>query len=63
MTSEKYWLVAEIAEMLRCNVATIRRYLKSGRLTGIKRGGVWVINENDLKSFIAERKNSADTKK
>lgn len=56
--NEKFWTVAEIAAMLRVNSQTIRRYLQSEKLIGVKlQGGIWRIYDADLQKFIESRKN------
>lgn len=58
---KKYLTVQEVADMLRVEAVTIRRYLKSGKLIGAKLGGVWVIEDADLKEFVESRKNKKVT--
>lgn len=53
----KYWTVDEIAETLRVNPQTIRRYLQSGKLSGVKLQGSWRISDADLQNFIENRTN------
>lgn len=53
-----YFTVDEVAETLRVNPQTIRRYLQSGILAGVKlKGGIWRISDADLQDFIERRKN------
>ena len=51
----KYWTVDEIAETLRVNPQTIRRYLQSGKLNGVRLQGCWRISDADLQNFIENR--------
>lgn len=52
-----YFTVDEIAETLRVNPQTIRRYLQSGKLNGVKLQGSWRISDADLQNFIERRTN------
>ena len=42
----------EIAEILKVEPDTIRRYLRDGKLKGFKVGNHWRIKEEDLQEFI-----------
>jgi excisionase family DNA binding protein len=39
METERMLTVAEVAERLRASVDTVRRWLRSGKLRGVKPGG------------------------
>ena len=52
-----YFTVDEVVETLRVNPQTIRRYLRSGKLSGVKLQGSWRISDADLQNFIERRKN------
>jgi excisionase family DNA binding protein len=48
--------LAEVAERLRCSTKTVRRRIASGELRAARIArGVWVIREEDLAAFLAER--------
>ena len=51
-----YFTVDEVAEALRVNPQTIRRYLQIGKLSGVKLQGSWRISDADLQNFIERRK-------
>jgi excisionase family DNA binding protein len=54
------WLtVQEVATYLRMNPATIRKWLREGRLRGISFGGPagWRIRREELERFIREQEN------
>ena len=58
MTEERWLTVADVADRLRLSQVTIRRLLKSGKLTGISfsdRGG-YRISEDDLAKFLASKR-------
>jgi excisionase family DNA binding protein len=44
----------EVAQRLRRNEQTIRRYLREGRLHGIRRR--WLITDADLQRFLWEQR-------
>lgn len=52
-----FYTVEEIAEILKLDAETIRRYLVKGNLKGSKIGRSWRITEEDLKEFIESRSN------
>lgn len=47
-----YYFVEEIAKELGLNEKTIRRYLKSGKLEGLKLGKRWLVSERALLYFF-----------
>jgi excisionase family DNA binding protein len=50
--------VQQVAEYLQLNPATVRKWLREGRLAGIHFGGVagWRIRREDLQRFIDQQK-------
>lgn len=46
------YTVEEVAEMLKLNPETVRRYLLSGKLKGIKLGKTWRIDSDALNEFL-----------
>lgn len=48
----KYYFVEEIATELGLNEKTIRRYIKSGKLKGLKLGKRWLVSERALWDFF-----------
>lgn len=57
-TKKEFYLVEEVAEMLRLNKMTIYRYIKAGKIRVHKMGKEFRISQSDLNSFL----NSAKTK-
>ncbi len=57
--------VAKVAERLKVQPLTVRRWLKSGDLAGIQLGdrAGWRISEDDLDRFLDERRGGAGTEK
>jgi len=53
-SDNKIYTVEEIASKLQLNEITIRRYLRSGKLVGVKLGKVWRITEDQLNDFLNE---------
>ncbi len=52
MTAERLYTVAEVSEVFGVSELTIGRWLRAGKLIGIKAGKGWRITESDLQSFI-----------
>lgn len=50
---EKFLTVEEAARVLQVNADTVRRWLRSGELTGRKLGRVWRIAQGDLRAVPA----------
>jgi excisionase family DNA binding protein len=50
----KFYTVKEVADLLKVDVTTIRRYLRAGHLKGIqiKKRGNWRIPEEELRRFL-----------
>jgi excisionase family DNA binding protein len=60
LEQETFVTVEEVARRLSLNSETIRRWLRSGRLRGIRLGerrAGWRIREADLSAFLNERAN------
>lgn len=54
MGEEKIYTVEEVATMLHFKPNTIRLWLESGKLHGLKVGWQWRIRECDLQEFVKE---------
>lgn len=52
--------VSEVADYLRTTTTTIYRWLKEGKLSAIKIGKEWRIDETSLNSFLSQQKNRMD---
>ncbi|AUB54042.1 MULTISPECIES: helix-turn-helix domain-containing protein [Enterococcus] len=50
---ENYYSVNEVADMLDVTTRSIRNYIKSGKLTGLKIGGKWYFSTDNILDFIA----------
>lgn len=48
----KYLTVAEVADLLRVHPETIRTYLKSGKIKGLKLEREWRISDGALSTFL-----------
>lgn len=48
----KFYTVQEAAEVLKVTAQTVRKYIKSGRLKGIRIGKGDLITEKDIKKFL-----------
>jgi excisionase family DNA binding protein len=49
---ETYWTVEEIAENLKVDQETVRRWLQDGKLKGVKVGKNWRVSTDALAEFI-----------
>jgi len=47
----------EVAEELRVSKQSVSRWLRSGKLKGVKAGTLWRVKEEDLQEFIKEGNN------
>jgi len=58
---DRWFTVAEIAERLKVEDQTVRRWLKSGELVGSNFGGRtgWRIREADVNAFLEQRAGKA----
>jgi len=52
---EKFFTTDQVAKKLQVHPFTILKYIKSGKLRGIKLGRVYRIKESDMNKFIEER--------
>jgi excisionase family DNA binding protein len=50
--SEKYYSPEEIAEQFNLKPATVRKWIRQGKLKAIKLGRLWRIPEEELQRFI-----------
>ncbi|MFQ6673413.1 MAG: helix-turn-helix domain-containing protein [Fidelibacterota bacterium] len=48
----RFYFVEEIARELGLNEKTVRRYLKSGKLEGLKLGKRWLVSERAFHHFL-----------
>jgi excisionase family DNA binding protein len=44
--------IKEVAQRLKMNERTIKNWLRSGRLKGLKAGRKWRVRASDLESFL-----------
>jgi excisionase family DNA binding protein len=52
MTPEKLYTPEGAAEALLVSPKTIRDWLRTGRLKGVKVGRLWRVRESDLEEFL-----------
>ena len=55
MEDEKFYTIKEVAELLKVSDGGVRKWLKTGKLKGIKLGRIWRIKKSDLEEFINEK--------
>ncbi len=53
---DEYLTTKEIANLLRINVLTVRRWIMAGKLQATSLGKEYRIKKTDLESFLEERK-------
>ena len=57
METEKLLTVKDVAKVLLVKPTTIRKWLKAGKLKGMKMGRLWRVRESELEAFLSmERK-------
>lgn len=61
MADERWFTVAEIAELLKTQEKTVRQWLRDGRLKGRGFGGRmgWRVKESDLNAFLNDDEGKA----
>ncbi len=52
MPDERYLSPDDVAHKLNVKPLTVRRWLKSGKLKGLKVGRLWRIRESELEAFL-----------
>ena len=56
MAAHETWLTpSEVAERLRINEETVRKWLREGRMRGSYLGRVWRVSYSDLLAFMHKR--------
>ncbi len=63
MKDKPFLTVEEVAEKLRINEGSIRAWLRSGDLPGVKFGRQWRIRREDLDKFIQDQYRKQDQTK
>jgi excisionase family DNA binding protein len=63
MQDRQHWRVPEVAERLRVDPETVRRWLRAGKLRGmlLSQQGGYRISDSELQRFIAERLGNTHT--
>jgi excisionase family DNA binding protein len=59
MSEERFYSVEEVAARLMVDKQTVRRWIKSGRLSAYKPGLEWRIHSGDLDTFLEARRPTA----
>jgi len=52
----KHYSTEEVSELYNIKPATIRKWIREGKLKAVKLGHLWRIREDDLKEFIKQDK-------
>jgi len=56
MEDERFYTIKEVAELLKVSDGGVRKWLKTGKLKGIKLGRIWRIKNSDPEEFVNERR-------
>jgi excisionase family DNA binding protein len=56
MQEEEYLTIKDIAQQLKLDEKTIRRWIKSKQLPAIELGGKYRVTRSDLNAFLESRK-------
>jgi excisionase family DNA binding protein len=56
MEDERFYTIKEVAELLKVSDGGVRKWLKTGKLKGIKLGRIWRIKKSDLEEFLNEKR-------
>jgi len=59
---EKFFTTEQVANILQVHPFTILKFIKQGKLKGIKLGRVYRIKESDINRFLEERMTSGNKK-
>lgn len=62
MIEEKFFTTEQVANILQVHPFTILKFIREGKLKGIKLGRVYRIQESDIKDFLEERMTKSKTK-
>lgn len=60
---EKFFTTEQVANILQVHPFTILKFIKQGKLKGVKLGRVYRIMESDVEAFLESRMTSAPQKK
>lgn len=52
-----FYTAEEVANILKLDIKTVRRYLSQGDMKGAKIGNTWRVTEEELKEFVENRRN------
>ena len=55
-SSDEWFTLPQIAEMLDVNPSTVRHWVSIGRLSAEKQGRRWVVSRDDLDEIMAQRR-------
>ncbi len=56
----EYYTAEEIASNLKVHPATVRRWLRDGKLRAVKVGHLWRVTEDHLKEFLKVEEREAN---
>lgn len=53
LTDLKLYSLQELAKLLEVTERTLHKYIKSGKIKGVKIGGQWRFTEENIRKFIS----------
>jgi len=48
--------VQEVSDILKVKLTTVRKWIRQGKIQGVKLGKSWRVEQEDLQQFIQSRK-------
>lgn len=54
---EEIYTIKQVAEKIQLQEKTVREWLRTGKMKGVKLGRIWRIREQDLIQFLEDRSN------
>lgn len=52
MLGEKFYLVEELKDILPLSSLAIRKYIRNGKLRGVRIGKFWYVSNDSVKDFL-----------
>ena len=52
---DEFYTIKEVAELLKVSEGAIRKWIKLGKLKGVRLGRIWRIRKGDFEAFVASK--------
>ncbi|GEM_PF-4717265 len=52
---ERLYKVSEVVRILNISTVTVRKFIRSSKLSAIRIGKLWMVPESELKVFLGEK--------